>query len=101
VGWSHSPNSLYKIYIRIYKTNAEWKNFIHEDLWKDHNRWEDNTRRVCLLLLNVTGWRGLAGAGIFGDGILKRLGCDAGCYTTEEEKRRRKLYDFQMCTCYE
>jgi len=43
------------------KTNAEWNNFIHEDLWKDHDRWEGSTRRVPLLLLNLTGWRGLAG----------------------------------------
>ena len=36
-----------------------------------------------------------------GGGILMRLGPDVGCYFTEEEKMRRKLYDFHMCTCYE
>jgi hypothetical protein len=33
--------------------------------------------------------------------MLNRIGPGAGCYTTEEEKRKGKLYDFHMCTCYE
>jgi len=35
-----------------------------------------------------------------GGEILKRLGPDAGCYSTEKKKDRRKLYDFHMYTCY-